>query len=426
MSPCWAPWWVGSVGNECLAISMASQQKTTPMDRGHKRTRPDSDSDTDCDIVGDHSWPHFLVLQGTDDNFPLGKLSPFAIAKGLEGLAGVPKNVRKLRDGQVLVEVDKKCYSDNLLRSTMLAGCPIQVSPHKSLNTVKGVMRCSDLRDTPLEEIQEGLESQLVTDVKRIYVTRDGSKKPTNTFILTFSLVKLPKEVRIGYLNVPLEVYVPNPLRCFKCQQFGHHKERCQRPAVCAKCGGKDHDEADCGKQLHCANCQGSHAAFSKDCPKWQQEKEVQRLKHTLGISFYEARKRVVPEQKTYAAVAKESQKVSTKSASVQTDLTWPLTSQNPKKVETSAVPTNQINASCQTPRNDSSKEAKKAPKSQSQTHRSRSLTKDPPKVREPSKSSGHKEDQEEEMDTELFPKERPCPLSKKKDRGGGKHTAPK
>ena len=127
-----------------LVLNMGTPNKTNPIDRGQKRSRPD-DSDSDCDSIIDDSWPHFLVLEGTDGNLSFAKLSPFAIAKGLEDLADVPKNVCKLRDGKVLVEVDKKCYSDNLLRSTSLANCPIKVSAHRSLNTSKGVMRCPDL-----------------------------------------------------------------------------------------------------------------------------------------------------------------------------------------------------------------------------------------------------------------------------------------
>ncbi|GFT21429.1 hypothetical protein TNCV_3816881 [Trichonephila clavipes] len=39
---------------------------------------------------------------------------------------------------------------------------------------------------------------------------------------------------------------------------------------------------------------QGEHAAYSKICPKWQQEKEIQRIKVLENISYSEAKKRVV------------------------------------------------------------------------------------------------------------------------------------
>ena len=414
-------------------ISMGSN-KTHPTGRNVKRSRPSdlTDSDSDVDFNLDDSWPRYLVIEPTDENRALSRLSPFAIAKGLQGLAGVPKDVRRLRDGQLLVEVDKKSYSDNLLKSTQLAECPIKVSAHKSLNMSKGVMRCPDLRDCSLEEILEELQSQKVSDVKRIHVTRDNEKRATNTFILTFKLAKLPKEVRIGYLNVPLEVYVPNPLRCFKCQRFGHHKERCKHNAVCAKCGEADHEEANCNQARKCVNCGGKHAAFSKDCPKWKEEKEIQRVKHTLGISYPDARKRVVPVQQSYAAVAMQPKKVVTASVCVQTEYTWPCTSTAPKLFQPANNSGKQSTAACQTTNQDAVKVAAKQPLKP--TPRPRSASNDSRNVQGQSAGpisthnhfTGLDVDDEDEdiMDTSTVSKQKPCPLSakvKQKSHRGGR-----
>ncbi|GFX07142.1 hypothetical protein TNCV_4268941 [Trichonephila clavipes] len=38
--------------------------------------------------------------------------------------------------------------------------------------------------------------------------------------ILTFNNPNLPATVKAGYLNCKIRPYVPNPLRCFKCQRF--------------------------------------------------------------------------------------------------------------------------------------------------------------------------------------------------------------
>lgn len=393
---------------------MGTRKQTPTGNASAKRPRSDSqDSDSENEMIVDHGWPRFLVIEGTDEEQPISKLSPFAIAKGLEGLAGTPKDVKKLRNGQILVEVDRKAHSDNLLKSKLLANCPIHVSAHNSLNLCKGIMRCPDLRDCSPGEILEGLRSQLVTEVKRIYVTRDGEKKPTNTFVITFNRPRVPSAIKVGYLNVPVEVYVPNPLRCFKCQQFGHHKDKCRRDPVCAKCGKKDHEEASCDQPVHCVNCKGSHAAFSKDCPKWHEEKEVQRLKHTQGLSYPVARKLVQqPVQKSYVSVV--ANRPSVASVSVQTDLSWHHGKSDWVQTQKAAPTRNQANAGSQTSQNVSNKKHKdnqkeKQPNSES---RSRSVSKEPPKQRpRPSTSSesAHSnnrfscldvDDEEESMDT--------------------------
>ncbi|GBM26161.1 hypothetical protein AVEN_196987-1 [Araneus ventricosus] len=52
----------------------------------------------------------------------------------------------------------------------------------------------------------------------------------------------------------------------------------------------KGHDDTPCIKPEKCGNCNGSHPAYSKSCPKWKTEKEIQAVKITRNI-FAEARK---------------------------------------------------------------------------------------------------------------------------------------
>ena len=85
-------------------------------------------------------------MESTDSDKPLSKLSPFALQKSIQGLAGVPKYVNRLRSGQVLIEVDRKSHCRNLLQSNMIVDVPIRISPHKSLNFNNGIIRCRYLR----------------------------------------------------------------------------------------------------------------------------------------------------------------------------------------------------------------------------------------------------------------------------------------
>ncbi|MES9881570.1 MAG: hypothetical protein ABW185_11875 [Sedimenticola sp.] len=249
-----------------------------------------------------------------------------------------------LRSGQLLVECDKKAHSDNLLRSKILAHRPIKVTPHKTLNYSKGIIRSRDLLDCSENEILSNLSDQGVTDVRRISVTKNGTRVPTRNVILTFNTPDLPTSIKAGYLRITVEVYVPNPLRCFRCQRFGHHKDNCKTKAVCASCGEDDHGDAACSKPVHCVNCQGDHDAYSRDCPTWKKEKEVQKIRVTESISFPEARKvldartPIATIDATYAskvAPAPANPKVGTPkrvvtSVLTQTDMHWPNGALNP------------------------------------------------------------------------------------------------
>ena len=79
------------------------------------------------------------------------------------------------------------------------------------------------------------VKTQGVKEIRNIH--RNGVLKRTNTNVLTFNTSILPKKMKGAYISVNVEVYVPNSLRCYNCQFFGHHESRCTRKKVCANCG---------------------------------------------------------------------------------------------------------------------------------------------------------------------------------------------
>ena len=285
-------------------------------------------------IVTSESWPRFLVISSSVDG-ALGKLSPFAIQKGLVGLAGEPKSVKKLKNGSLLVECTKEKHSTCLLKSTSICNVPITVAAHYSLNSSKGVIRSRDLESVSEKEMSENLSSQGVISVKRISFRRNDVLVPTNTFILTFNSPTLPESVKAGYLSIPVVPYIPNPLRCFNCQKFGHGQTTCRNKKTCARCGQFDHDSKTCNNDILCINCKGNHSAYSRECPKWKLEKKVQQVKVERRLSFPDARKLVETTataavlERSYAAVVK----VPTKSISTNTELTWPCNESKYRKL---------------------------------------------------------------------------------------------
>ncbi|GBO20814.1 hypothetical protein AVEN_154276-1 [Araneus ventricosus] len=120
---------------------------------------------------------------------------------------------------------------------------------------------------------------------------RDGHLIDTKHLILTFHSPKIPESVRAGYIKLTVRPYIPNPLRCFKCQRFGHSKASCRGTLTCARCAKAGHDSSDCKASEKCVNCKGSHTSFSRLCSAWKFEKEVIAEKVKKDISFLEARK---------------------------------------------------------------------------------------------------------------------------------------
>jgi hypothetical protein len=150
---------------------------------------------------------------------------------------------------------------------------------------------CSD------KEILEELRPQGVIDVKSHTFLQNGQRVRSGTFFVIFNRPELPEKIKVSWMRLPVSPFIPNPLRCFKCQRFGHHQDKCRRKSVCSNCGSDEHLE-NCPNEPKCVNCQGPHAANHQNCTTWKQEKEIQKVKILEKVSFQEARE-IVKERTT-------------------------------------------------------------------------------------------------------------------------------
>ena len=246
-------------------------------------------SNQTCENQDDNQWPRFLIMEAADQKVPLN-LNAFVLKKAIDGMANAElDNVKPMKSGSVFIEVETKQQCKNLLKTTKLLGyLPVKVSPHRTLNSSKFVIKCEELDKMDEEEIKKELQPQGIIAVKRISIRY-------SLYVLTIKGQTIPKRINIGYLKKEKRSYIPNPQRCFQCQKFGHTKNSCKGKVVCAGCGEEGHNLDDCKNEPKCVNCQGDHVAISRDCPKWKIEKDIVTLKYTEKISFADARKRLQP-----------------------------------------------------------------------------------------------------------------------------------
>ena len=66
----------------------------------------------------------------------------------------------------------------------------------------------------------------LSVEVRRVTAKKDGTVTPI--LFLAFNKPEMPKLTRVSYLQVKVDWFVPNPLRCFGCNKFGHTGDRCK------------------------------------------------------------------------------------------------------------------------------------------------------------------------------------------------------
>ena len=88
--------------------------------KSKERTRIDDDSNSESEneiFFMKDNWPRFVVVQSANEERPLSKLSPIAVQKGFQAIAGTLKSTKRLRDGSFLVECSRKTQAENLLKT---------------------------------------------------------------------------------------------------------------------------------------------------------------------------------------------------------------------------------------------------------------------------------------------------------------------
>ncbi|GBN99029.1 hypothetical protein AVEN_62332-1 [Araneus ventricosus] len=275
---------------------------------GKKKSGPFSGQPIDTSSKRNSFPTFFVITRISKKNETFHGVSHFLVEKAITGSVGHVKSTKKLRSGDLLVEVESPKQAKEISKIKALSTIPVTVKPHATLNSSKGVISCGELLNESEEKITEELKSQGVIHVRRITIRRDGQLLNTKHLILTFDSNKLPEHIKAGYMRLSVRTYIPNPLRCFKCQRFGHSKTSCRGTLTCARCAEVGHD---CTRTEKCVNCKGEHTSFSRNCLASKQEKEIITTKTKKQISYQEARKLVKSQTPTpgnsYVSVAKKS-----------------------------------------------------------------------------------------------------------------------
>ena len=95
-------------------------------------------------------------MKPTYSDQSLTKLSPFAVEKSILGRYGTVKQVKKLKDGSLLIEVEKYIQAQLLLDTQTFLDIEVDAEAHRSFNISKGVIRDhhQDLKDMSDEDIR--------------------------------------------------------------------------------------------------------------------------------------------------------------------------------------------------------------------------------------------------------------------------------
>ena len=153
--------------------------------------------------------------------------------------------------------------------------------------------------DVEEEITSEELQTALGIPVERIIKKKHGETIRTKQMILHFKN-EIPDYVYIGWRRFKVSTYIPEPVRCYNCQKFGHRANNCNSREVCPICSGK-HNYNNCPmktdyrvqERARCPKGRGPHPASYKGCTKYQQAKKLLKLRRRKESHTPEAVKTV-------------------------------------------------------------------------------------------------------------------------------------
>jgi len=238
----------------------------------------------------------FVYLKGSD--FDIGKEAsrqPLDFCRKLSSLVGAVTEVKVIRDSVRVTCVAPK-QKMLLLQITDWFGKLVTVTEpwgkapagNRMPDSIKGIIFgvSTELSES---DIASETEAQSVRRVTR-WLNRDQIK--TGSVILTYEGA-LPDYVSIGFIRYRVKPYVPQPMRCNRCQRFGHIAANCKRQSRCVRCG-QSHNLDSCPikddvTKAVCVNCNGQHSAAFRGCSKYQEVSKVLKVSVAQKLSYRDA-----------------------------------------------------------------------------------------------------------------------------------------
>ena len=151
----------------------------------------------------------------------------------------------------LMINVNTAEDSEQLLKCTEFCGLPVEVTPHSSLNCSKGVIKNGWLKGSTARELVDDIDCVIKAEQILIKKGEKGNLVKTGTWILTFNTPTCPAHLDVYWMRLPVRVFIPKPMRCFRCQRFGHLTKHCKaKLETCANCGAHE-KHTNCSNEWH-------------------------------------------------------------------------------------------------------------------------------------------------------------------------------
>ena len=175
---------------------------------------------------------------------------------------------------RTLIRAKDQASQDSLLNITSLQQKPVSFTPLPDTKATRyGIVQRVPLA-VPTALLRATTPLVLEADRMSVWNSTAKAAQPTMSIKIKYE-GNLPASLEIGHLgSFSVRPFTPDPIRCYRCQRFGHTTRTChQETSTCGICSGA-HRTTVCQQKRktetvtpQCSNCKGKHSTASKACP---------------------------------------------------------------------------------------------------------------------------------------------------------------
>ena len=184
-----------------------------------------------------HQWDKFLAIKFSEDD-----MNDLEFEKHIVKITGDKEiTFHTDKDNNKIIKTKDSLTSEKLQEMQQLGGLPVEITPHKTLNSRKGTVLCNHLKlkDTPFlsagPSIKESLEirGHQIEEVVTYEIPSRSRRTNLRLARITFHTQSLPEKVTVGGVSLAVKEYIPKPMQCRNCWRYRHTSKYCSNLITC-------------------------------------------------------------------------------------------------------------------------------------------------------------------------------------------------